>query len=111
MILSRQKCLAPLYINNKLDVSYKSDKQLILNIAILGFDIPTDVLTGENKDRSFTENFIVLSHQTSLSKNGEWSEKLSRPQHADAKKYALAIWVSEPDNLKPLQTVGGWVKF
>ena len=102
--------LSASFMNNQLDVKYESYKQLILNVAILGFDIKTDVLTGENKDRSFTENFIVLSHQTSLSKNGKWSEKLSRPKHADAKKYALAIWVSEPDNLKPLQSVGGWVK-
>ena len=96
---------------NTLNAYYKSDHQLILNIAILGFDIKTDVMNGENNGRSFTENFIVLSHQTSLSDNGEWQETLSGPKHIDAKRYALAIWVNTPDNLTPLQTVGGWIKF
>jgi len=103
--------LSASFINSKLEVNYNSNKPLILNIAILGFDIHTDVITGENKGRSFSENFIVLRHQTSLSENGKWHESLSRPIQAEAKNYALAIWVNEPDNLKPLQAVGGWVKF
>jgi len=95
----------------QLVVQYKSNQQLILNAAILGFDIKTDINAGENDGRSFTENFVVLSHHTSLSNNGKWQETLSKPTHINARKYALAIWVNRPNNLTPLQVVGGWVKF
>jgi len=90
---------------------YKSNHQLILNIAILGFDIQTNVIAGENKGRSLTENFVVLSHQTSVSNNGRWQEIIRKPVHVEANKYALAIWVNEPGKLTPLQVVGGWVQF
>jgi len=95
---------------SQLKAHYKSDQPLILNIAILGFDIKTEVEAGENQGRSLTENFIVLNHQTSLSNNGEWQEMLIKPKHIKAKRYALAIWVNRPDNLTPLQVVGDWLK-
>lgn len=94
---------------NKLLVRYKTDKPLILNIAILGFDIKTDISAGENNGRSFTENFIVLDHQSSLSISGQWQEKLNKPEHIQATRYALALWVNKPDDLTPLQVVGGWI--
>ena len=95
----------------KLTVKYKSDVSIILNIAILGFDINTDIIAGENSGRILTENFIVLSHQTGLSNNGEWQATLTTPKDVEASRYALAIWVNKPDKLTPLQATGGWIKF
>jgi len=107
----KSQVLSATLYEGKLVVQYESDQQLILNTAILGFDIKTDIKAGENDGRSFTENFVVLSHHTSASKSGKWQQILKKPVHTQAKRYALAIWLNTPDNLTPLQVVGGWIRF
>ncbi len=83
-------------------------KPLLLNIALLGFDLQTQVPAGENKGKILSHNFVVLGHDTTASNNNQWRATL--PSTAiNSQKYALAAWVSEPDNPTPIQATGGWL--
>ena len=93
-----------------LSANYKSDKPLILNVALLGFDLHTQVKSGENKGRDFTEDFIVLELISEYSNNGQWSLKIKDFASLKAERYALAIWVNDIKNLFPIQATGGWIK-
>jgi len=95
---------------NQLKVKYHSNRTLQLNIALLGFDLKSNVTSGENSGRNFTEDFIVLNLSSALSDNGEWQMKINTHDKNNAKRYAIAIWINEPDALKPLQAVGGWLQ-
>jgi len=92
-----------------LNAHYKSDKPLILNVAILGFDLHTQVLNGENKGRNFTENFIVLDLISRYSNNGQWDLKIMDLASFKAERYALAIWINDVESLLPIQATGGWI--
>jgi len=95
---------------DKLSVSYQHKIPLRLNVALLGFGIKTNVESGENDGKLFTEDFVVLNKQSLLSNNGEWNLAIKTTSQFDAQRYALAIWVNAVDNLQPLQATGGWIK-
>lgn len=95
--------------NNMLSVSYSDNKKLILNIALLGSGIKTDVLSGENRNHSFKEDFIVLSMRSKTSNNGKWTLPFNINSKFNVERHAIAIWVSSLDNMKPLQATGGWI--
>jgi hypothetical protein len=90
------------------DSSEQPLKPLLLNIALLGFNLQTRVPAGENKGKILSHNFVVLSHNTSLSKNNQW--RVTLPTTAvNSQKIALAAWVSGADNPTPIQATGGWL--
>ena len=98
-------------LNNKqLSVSYSKKQNLNLNVALLGFGIKTKITDGENHGKAFTENFIVLEHTTLNSSNGQWELDTKTESTFDTDRYALAIWVNQPDNLQPIQAIGGWIR-
>lgn len=80
---------------------------LVLNIALLGFDISTRVKAGENRGRTLKHDFVVLSHYQNRSGNLQWMANLPAQTHDGP--LALAAWVSTPDNQRPLQATGGWL--
>ena len=43
------------------------------------------------------------------SKNASWSFDLPTRNHKEVQRYAVAMWVNEKGNLKPLQAVGDWL--
>lgn len=97
-------------IGDDLIVKFPSNSPLILNVTLLGFNIQTNVLKGENKGKQFSENFVVLSKQSAHSNNGQWKIKKPVDNRFLAKRYALALWVSKADSLQPLQSTGGWIE-
>jgi len=82
-----------------------------LNIAILGFDYKTPIKSGENSNRLLGEDFVVLQQFSAKSHDNTntWQLELSKPDGPAAKRYGLAIWVSEGKDLTPLQATGGWL--
>ena len=91
----------------------KNEKNnLIVNIALLGFDISTDVNAGENHGRTLKHDFVVLGYKTAalnVSGNG-YSASMSRPVPVvNAGKYGLAAWVNTAQNLAPIQAAGGYI--
>jgi hypothetical protein len=86
------------------------DHALLLNIAVVGFNIRSSIASGENRGKVLNHDFAVLNWRI-LRENSthHWHTDhhgldLSQP-HARA----LAIWVSTPDDPTPLQATGGWL--
>ena len=79
-----------------------------LHVALLGFDIQTNVERGENRNSTLRQDFVVLEHESHPSINGHWYVPLPRAE-LTADHYGIAVWVSTPDNPAPVQATGGWL--
>lgn len=87
-------------------------KSLNAHVAVLGFGIPSVVTRGENRGKTLHEDFIVLGSRTAPVQKGKdlaWTLDWPETVAADAKRYAVVAWVSEPGNPAPVQAVGGWM--
>lgn len=92
------------YINFK---PQQKHQPLIAHVALLGFGFENKITAGENDDRILKHDFVVLNHVQKISKGNRWSIKL--PQSSKlAKRFALTVWVSTTDSLKPIQVIGSW---
>ncbi len=76
------------------------------HLALLGNGLHTRVARGENAGKTLRHDFVVLNLQQ---QTGTGSVRLPLPQLPanGAKSYALAAWVTDKDNLRPIQAVGG----
>lgn len=85
---------------------------LELNIALLGFDLHTDVKAGENRGKQLKHDFVVLGYKTVLMQpNGNSyiiSSKLPEIS-ITAPRSGIVAWVSEENDQSPIQVVGGWI--
>ena len=101
--------------DNKIVTSYTDDqknlapKNLELHFVLLGFGIKTAIKSGENARRTLPQEFVVLRYLKMNSKNASWSFDLPARNHKEVQRYAVAMWVNEKGNLKPLQAVGDWL--
>jgi hypothetical protein len=77
-----------------------------LHVARLGFDLKTNVTGGENNGRKLQHDFIVLSLVDGKITEGKGELKLTE---TDAHIGAIAAWVTLPDQIEPIQAVGGWL--
>ena len=97
-------------VNGKsIKATYKSKikSSLKLNVAVLGMSLSSKIERGENEGRTAKHEFVVVGFDDLESDDLTWDMKLPELHYSKAKKYALAIWVSEDDNPTPLQVVGG----
>lgn len=94
---------------NSVNATYKSKNKisLKLNVAVLGMGLVSKIERGENEGRTANHEFVVVGFDDLESDNLKWNMELPELHYSKAKKYALAIWVSEKDNPAPLQVVGG----
>jgi len=81
-------------------------KDVDLHVATLGFDLNTKVSAGENSGRNLRQDFVVLSLVDKKMSQG----KVEIPFKADSRAGAIAAWISAPDQLEPVQVVGGWLR-
>ncbi|MFK5985819.1 MAG: DUF1223 domain-containing protein [Pseudomonadota bacterium] len=90
-----------------------SDKVLILNIAILGFNLNSKISSGENKGRILAHDFVVLGFRSikmQQNKDSYIIESTALPEVvANSKIKAIASWVNTEKNLSPIQATGGWL--
>ena len=77
-----------------------------LHIATLGFDLTTKVGAGENSGRNLKQDFVVLSLANKKMSDG----KIEIPFVADSRAGAIAAWITAPNQIEPIQAVGGWLK-
>jgi hypothetical protein len=80
-------------------------KDVDLHVATLGFDLTTKVGAGENSGRSLRQDFVVLS----LANEKMSAGKTEIPFVADARGGAIAAWITAPNQVEPIQAVGGWL--
>jgi hypothetical protein len=96
--------------SGRLEVFYETTPEtLFLNVALLGFDLKTQVTRGENRNRELKEHFVVLAHETHVSGNGHWSVAIPGIPIKGEGRHALALWISREGDLTPLQATGGWI--
>lgn len=90
-----------------------SNQSLVLNIAVLGFDLISKVKQGENSGRTLHHDFVVLGYRSVAMQPGETGftvDNISLPiASVVAKRKALATWVSTSTDQTPLQATGGWL--
>lgn len=89
--------------------------ELILNIAILGFDVESNVNAGENTGHTFTHDFVVLGFKRIAMKqtdNGIYTSSVDAlPELSQSStKLAISTWVNTESSLTPLQATGGWIE-
>lgn len=100
---------------DQLDVSFDSTDTKALfnvNIAVLGFDLKSEINRGENRGRELTHDFVVLGHkQVRLQReDGQFKVSTVLPElKLRADKLAIAVWVNQSKDLTPLQATGGWL--
>lgn len=86
-------------------------QQLELNVALLGFDLESDVDAGENRGRRLVQNFVVLGLRTGRARQeGErfdWQLELPLAGREWPAEVALAAWVTRQGDPTPIQAVGG----
>jgi len=80
---------------------------LILNIAVLGMNLTTEIKAGENEGNHAEHEFVVIGFKTVSSTDAHWNTALPELYYDNVQIYALAVWVSRQGELTPLQAVGG----
>jgi hypothetical protein len=102
---------------NQLSAQYQADiprnQTLVLNIALLGFDLTSKVKKGENVGRTFEHDFVVIGYRTIAmqpNSQGFIADAVTFPTTSIAsQRTAIATWVNTPSNPTPLQATGGWL--
>ena len=87
-----------------------NSKPLLLNVAILGFDIDTEVKRGENRNSTLRQEFVSLAHVTHPSADGKWRVSLPEYDDVGGGRLGIAVWVSGTESPIPLQATGGWLQ-
>jgi len=92
-----------------------TNETLVLNIAVLGFDLATEVGAGENSGRTLKHDFTVLGHKTlKLERSdNQYSATTTLPDlnvNVGEKRMGVAVWVNRRNNLTPIQVTGGWLE-
>ncbi len=90
-----------------------SSKSFTIHAALLGFDMVSDVKAGENAGRRIRHDFTVIDYEEKESeteKDGHFEAKvrLKIPDGFSVKKTAISAWVSDQNDPRALQTVGGF---
>ena len=94
-------------------VEVLSDKTLILNVAVLGFDIKTDVKAGENHNKELKHDFTVLGYKSIplYKDNSAYSVMTELPDIVEtAPRMAVSAWVNKENDMTPIQAAGGWLE-
>lgn len=81
---------------------------LVLNVAVLGFDIVTEVTKGRNKGLQLPQDFVVLNYKTYGSDIGLWRVDIPATDFQGCA--AVAFWVSQNSDPTPIQATGGWYR-
>jgi hypothetical protein len=85
---------------------------LSLNVALLGFDLSTDVKAGENSGRRLAHDFVVLGFGSSplaLQSDGRLGAPLEIKTTTRDEPGAIVAWVSGDDGTI-VQIAGGWLR-
>ena len=85
---------------------------LILHLAVTGFELSTEVASGENRGRQLNHDFVALGYERVQMQvdDGGFQGELALPEtRINADRQALTAWVTMGNDPRPLQSVGGWI--
>jgi hypothetical protein len=81
----------------------------VLNVAILGLEMNSKVLKGENRGRLLNHNFVALEYRELPILDGRAELVLPQIDSDVASRFGLAAWVVSPGGAKPKVVVGNWL--
>jgi len=85
-------------------------REPVLHIALVGFDLKTEVRAGENRGRELRHDFVVLAKETFSGTKLLWNGRLPMPtSDHNPSRIAVAAWISDGNDPRPIQAVGGWL--
>jgi hypothetical protein len=99
-------------VEARFDTATETGGEVDLHLALLGFDLSSEVQSGENSGRTLRHDFVVLDYRRQpLTRVDEgYRVRTDRPRSGiKAGRYAIAAWVTPRGGLEPLQAVGGWL--
>jgi len=89
------------------------DENFVLNLALLGFNLVTEVEAGENRGHKLEHDFVVLGYLIAplLSSQNGFTASTDMPRAiTKASRMAVAAWISREGDQTPIQSVGGWLE-
>ena len=92
--------------------SVRLSAELEVHVAILGFDLKTEVRAGENGGRILEHDFVVLGYRrlAATRQASTYAASFSLPDvKQPTERKAIAAWVSLRGDPRPIQAVGGWL--
>ncbi len=84
-------------------------RSLMLNVALLGMDLESDIDAGENRGRHSRHDFVVLKWSRVAVHATPWRAELPSVPDGAAKQYAVAVWLNRPGDPAPLYAAGAYL--
>ena len=84
---------------------------LQLNVALLGFDLSSDITNGENRGKRLTHDFVVLEfrqHQQQANRQGHHWQLENDFLKTSTNANGIALWLTQPNDPTPIQATGGF---
>jgi hypothetical protein len=100
-------------VNTSFHPDLPADEDFILNLALLGFNLVTEVKAGENRGQKLEHDFVVLGYLTApllSSLEGFIASTEMPPAKIKVSRMAIAAWISREHDQTPIQSVGGWLE-
>lgn len=91
-------------------ISFAQPGDYEVHAALLGGGITSSVRAGENDGRTLHHEFVTLALKTVPLSGGSVELNLPRSEMAGVGRQALAVWITRPGELTPLQATGGWLE-
>jgi hypothetical protein len=91
---------------------HTAGQSYVAHVALLGIGLRSNVERGENAGRNLRHDFVALSlADHSLAKSGDqWQADFAFPKtNLKTARLALAVWISVPQSITPIQATGGWL--
>ena len=103
---------------SKAGVSFKAEHghhaDLRVHIALLGMGLKSRITGGENRGRTLAHDFVVLGIVSAplAAASTRYSTELTLPEPGvdDARRLAVAAWVSAANRQAPIQAAGGFLE-
>jgi hypothetical protein len=84
-----------------------------IHAALLANGVVSDVKAGENRGRRLNHDFAVAGFVTvpmrRVDHTWEGQFVLTQPSNFPTNNAAIAVWITERENLQAVQAVGGWI--
>ena len=87
-------------------------REFEIHACLLASGVKIDVKAGENEGKRLTHDFAALSLTEVLMtrRDNGFECKLYLPTPTNASsRLAIAVWITEPGKLEPIQATGGWL--
>ena len=95
--------------DQRMTVQYQAQSlpgNLIVHVALLGFDLQTKIMAGENTQLNLHEDFVVLWHQTA-DQSQPWEFQMPDKNTLPTRQLGFAAWIIQAGHPQPVQVVGG----